>query len=262
MKQWKSLQALWTPFTRSPAAVYGTSACYYILLSLIPAAVLLLHLAPALPVDRVPALLPRQLRPMAREILRQIQAAGSPAAASLSALLTLWPASRGILAIYEGINRVMGFSVSRRFLHRHLGAAALFFGMAAALTGLVRLLQLGQQVVPLLLRFSWLAALLFLFALFTLLYRFLPGRRVPFRFCALGGIFAAAGWTVLSWLFSLYIRYFSRYPQLYGSIGMLLLALIWLKICILLVFYGAILAWLTAQNGYHPIQILKHVFSQ
>ena len=260
MKHWNALQRLWTPFTRSPAAVYGTSACYYLLLSLIPAAVLLLHLVPQLPVDRLPALLPRQLQPMVAEILEQIQTAGSWTAASLSALLTLWPASKGILAIYEGINTVMGFPVSQRFFRRRLGAIALFLGLAAVLAGLFRVQQLGQLLVPGLFRFSWMAAVLFLWAFFALLYRLLPKRRVAPGPCVLGGLFAAAGWTALSWLFSLYIRYFSRYQQLYGSIGLLLLAFIWLKICMLLVFYGGILASLAARDAYHPVRILKEVF--
>lgn len=262
MKHWKALQELWTPFTRSPANVYGSSACYYILLSLIPATVLLLHLVPELPIERLSELLPQQLRPMAQEILRQIQDAGSLTVASLSALLTLWSASRGILAIYEGMNQVMGCPVSHRFLRRQLGAIALFLGMAPILTGLFHLMQLGQRLLPVLLQFSWLAAILFLWAFFTLLYRLLPKCRIPIAFCTLGGFFAAGGWTALSWIFSLYIRYFSSYPQLYGGIGLLLLAFIWLKICVLLIFYGWILASLTAQERYHPIQILKHVFSQ
>jgi hypothetical protein len=89
--------------------------------------------------------------------------------------------------------------------------------------------------------FRSLLLLLLLTLLFAAMYALLPGRRNSFRKSLPGAALASSLWLTFSWLFSLYVEYFTRYTNIYGSIYALALGMLWLYFCISIFFYGA--AW-------------------
>ena len=257
MKRWNNLRKLWAPFSESRASVYAASACYYILLSILPSALLFMSLLPNLPISFrtweiwFSQLLPEPFQPVAAYVLEQIERSEAFPYLSLSALTVLWSASKGIIAITDGLNAVLCHEEPVDFFRKRvLGMRSFLFFML-----LLILLLIGQTIL------SGYFAFALLILLFAMLYRFLPGRKLPFRCSILGGAFTATGWITVSWLFSVYVDHFDRYHRLYGTIGLLILACIWLQICILMILYGAILAELAHSKSYHPIQIIKDTFS-
>ncbi len=54
-----------------------------------------------------------------------------------------------------------------------------------------------------------------------------------------GALVAAIGWTVASWGFEVYMRYFSRYTALYGGVGVFLGLAVWLFISSIVILLGA-----------------------
>ena len=81
--------------------------------------------------------------------------------------------------------------------------------------------------------------------LFTTMYAVLPNRRNRFSESFPGAVMAALGWLTFSDLFSLYVEYFPRYSNLFGSVYALALSMLWLYFCIGIVFYGGALnRWL------------------
>ena len=57
---------------------------------------------------------------------------------------------------------------------------------------------------------------------FNRVYRalhFAPNKRLSLRFVLPGAVFAAAGWIIVSMLFSFYVGTFANYSATYGSIG-------------------------------------------
>ena len=55
----------------------------------------------------------------------------------------------------------------------------------------------------------------------------------------LGTITASVGWYVFSLIFSIYIDNYSKYNQLYGSIGSVFILLIWLYASCMVLLLGA-----------------------
>jgi membrane protein len=87
--------------------------------------------------------------------------------------------------------------------------------------------------------------LVLLTLLFVGMYMFLPGRRNKFGECLPGAIFAALSWQVLSLLFSVYVENFTAYANIYGSVSSVALGLLWLYLCLCILFFGAALnRWL------------------
>ncbi len=266
MKRWCILKSLWLPFTKSNASVHATSACYYILLSLIPASLLMTSLLPYLPISPtswtqgLQQLIPGQFFSIIQSL---IPSAASPVLASASAVVLLWSASKGVLAISDGLCALIGIPHGTRFIWRRLSAMLSFVLLSVLLFFILGLYVFGKRLLPFLgalsfplYRLRYLYVPIALSAMFTSAYYFLPKRAVPFRFCLIGSTLSAIGWIACSSLFSVYVNLTSGFHQRYGSTGILILACLWLQFCITLLLYGGLLADLLAHREYHPIQIL------
>ncbi len=76
------------------------------------------------------------------------------------------------------------------------------------------------------LRFVILAA--WLFFLLTALYVVAPNRKIKLRQAMPGAFFAMLAWVAVSFCLSYYVDNFSRYSLLYGSIGAVIVTMLWL----------------------------------
>ena len=76
------------------------------------------------------------------------------------------------------------------------------------------------------------------FALF-MLYALAQDRRQPFRNLLPGTIAALGAWLCLSMLYSFYVDYIAHYSTLYGSIGTMIVLLIWLNMSATVLIMGA-----------------------
>jgi len=118
-----------------------------------------------------------------------------------------------------------------------LSAAAVVTVLTPIALGLVGLESLAATLVAWL-RWPLLAAV-GLLAL-AILYRFGPCRRAPrWRWLPVGSILAGFLWLAASGLFSFYVSNFGSYNATYGSLGAVIVLLIWLYLTALSVILGA-----------------------
>lgn len=242
---YRRISLLWTPFTCKRPSLYAAAAGFYLTVSAIPAAVFLLGVLSRFPAvlqagaDFLLSVIPSAFAPLVTAAVKEAAGAGGAAVLSLSALASLWSASRGVLALTDGFRAVLELPLDERgFFRRRLTAAGLFLLLAAA--GLLPFP--GGSLAP-------------LWAGFCLLYSVLPQARLPFRCCVAGSGAAALGWMLFSAAFSAYVE---RSSGLRGGLGFAVLALIWLHCCMQLLLYGAILAKLLAEGRWRPLKILRN----
>ena len=76
------------------------------------------------------------------------------------------------------------------------------------------------------------------FALFFL-YALAQDSRQPWRDLWPGTVFSLTAWMAVSWLYSLYVENFADYSVLYGSIGTVIVLLIWLYLSAAVLILGA-----------------------
>ena len=76
------------------------------------------------------------------------------------------------------------------------------------------------------------------FALFFL-YALAQDSRQPWRNIWPGTLAALAGWVFLSWLYALYVNHIAHYSALYGSIGAIIVLLVWLNMSAVTLIMGA-----------------------
>ena len=82
-------------------------------------------------------------------------------------------------------------------------------------------------------------ALILLFVLFLSLYVILPNRKTKLRRQLPGAVIASLAWAVCSYGFSIYMDIYSRISKVYGSLGGIIAVMLWLYLCMWILFMGA-----------------------
>ena len=63
-----------------------------------------------------------------------------------------------------------------------------------------------------------------------------------------GALLASLGWLVFSNLYSIYVRNFSGYANIYGSVYAVALSMLWLYFCVMILLYGGLLNRVLAER--------------
>jgi len=239
----------------------AASTCYFICLAVFPALVLLLSLLhfTALEAESLLTMLdgviPAALMPYARRLVLNTYQNTSGAVVSFSALLALWSASRGIHGLMVGLNHIYDVGEDRGFLYTRLVSVGYTFAFLLVLLLTLVLHVFGSTITMLLpttghpfLRFlsSVIDTRFFLLlglqtALFTAMYMVLPNKNNRFSDSLPGALLSSIGWLVISDAFSIYVEYFPYYANIYGSVYAVALSMLWLYLCISVIFYGGAL---------------------
>jgi membrane protein len=84
----------------------------------------------------------------------------------------------------------------------------------------------------------WILVVLLLFLAISFLYYFAPAKRTGFKFFSPGSIVATLLFILTSLGFSAYVNNFGQYNKLYGSVGTLMVILIWLYLNSIAILIG------------------------
>jgi membrane protein len=239
----------------------SAGVAFYALLALVPGLVALISIygllaEPSDVRDQVTSTLsaaPAEVRELVAAQLEAIVAsAGGDALVGVivGIVLALWSASSGVGHLVEAINRAYDEKESRGFLRLKAIALALTIGavlfivVAFAIVALLPALLAetglgaGARFAVGLLR--WLFLLGGMTAGLAVLYRYGPDRDSPrWRWVSPGAVVAAVLWVLGSAVFSVYTANFARYNETYGSLGAVVVLLLWLFLTALAVILGA-----------------------
>lgn len=164
--------------------------------------------------------------------------------------ITLWSAGAGVRALLTALNFVYLERERRGLLRFYLVAIGFTIGTIAI--GVVSLTTI--VVAPILLKAARLGAITKTFAtvirwpiiltcivaILVLFYKYGPSRTPPkLRWTLPGAIFATVGWFAASFAFSFYVASFANYNETYGTLGAVVILLIWFYISAFLVLIGA-----------------------
>jgi membrane protein len=165
-------------------------------------------------------------------------------------LFALYGASKGMKAMIEGLNMIYDEEEERGFIKLNVVTLALTIGLIATMIvvlGLVTVLPalLGSlglgEVFEALLRYArWPLLLVVALVGLGVLYRYAPCRDEPeWKWVTPGALVATALWLVGSIAFSIYVSNFGSYNETYGSIGAVVILLMWFWLSAFIVLLGA-----------------------
>lgn len=241
--------------------LYAANACYFIVLAVFPALLLLLSLLryTTLEVEGLGEMLygvfPEALAVGAEELVLLTYDNTSGTILGLSAVTALWSASRGMYGVLTGLTAIYGIQEERGYVHIRLLSALymvaflmlliLTLGLHVFSAGLAALLE--DSVHPVLLflgrviNFRFWVLLVLQTGFFAVMFKVLPGGTLRFAEGLPGALLAAFGWQIFSDLYSVYVEHFAHLSSIYGSVYAVALSMLWLYCCMSIVFYGGAL---------------------
>lgn len=172
-------------------------------------------------------------------------------------IAAIWSASVGISAIQDTLNAVYNIKDSRSYFVARIQAIGLTILLILVVTlGLVSLLGgdyfsnvAARRIPELVLRYaaqtavhavSWTIATSLLALTFAVLYYWAPDcKKRCWHWLTPGGAIGIVGWLVASLGFRLYLHFFNTYTVTYGSLGAVIILLMWFYITGLMLLLGA-----------------------
>ncbi len=223
---------------------------YYFAFALLPTLLFLTALLGLLPVpDLMPQLmgyadrlLPGDAASLIKKTLAQVVRGASGGLVSVGALVALVGASSGMLSIMKALNAAYGITDHRTWWRKRLIAIALTLVFSLfTLTALLLMVfggRLGEAIGDFvglgpLFTLVWKllqlpVVILLLLTGLTLVYYLAPAADRVWSWITPGSAFAVVSWLLMSLGLRFYVGYFDYYNATYGSIGGLILLMLWL----------------------------------
>lgn len=169
---------------------------------------------------------------------------------------TLWAASAGIDSIRVALNGVYNLTETRPYWKTKLITLSMTLGLVILLTIALGAIFYGGKFISFILgliSFSisspiflgilqWLVVLVVLIVIFAILYNYLPSHKeYKWIWVTPGAIVGIILWLLLSYGFRLYLGYFNSYDKTYGSLGAVIILMLWLYLTALVILIGGAL---------------------
>lgn len=239
------------------AAVLG----YYLTLAIFPAMIFLMAVIPYLPIpnidqaimDLLRQALPQSAADMFTGVVKEVTSQQRGGLLSFGLAGSLWATSSGMYAIMQQLNITYDVEESRSFVKARLIAIALSVLFALLVLGGFSLIVLGGQIqgwlgsrfgfsdalLTFFVIFRWTIIVLGLLLAFALIYYLAPDVKQRFKFITVGSVIGVTVLMMASVAFAWYAKNFGHYSATYGSIGAVIILMLWLYIVGLTILGGS-----------------------
>lgn len=244
------------------ADVTGLSAqlAYFFLLSLFPFLLFIVTLMGFLPVDGesimqfLSSFLPEDVVSMIESNLSDIVGSRSGGLLSVGILGTLWSASNGVNAITKSFNKAYEVEEDRSFIVNRLMSLGLMLIIVIVIAFALVISVFGKVIGEYVFNFiglsefisswniiRWVITSLTFFVGLYILYVFAPNEKVRLKEALWGTVFATVIWQVVSLGFSYYVDTLGNYSATYGSLGTVIILMIWFYLFGIIITTGGVL---------------------
>jgi len=261
-KGWKDiLWRVWEEQSKDNISMIAAGVAYYAILALFPAvaAAVSLYGIVADPMDiekqfdTLAGFLPGEalgiLKEQAHTVASQ-PSEGLTIGVGVGLLFTLWSASRGVNAVIGALNIAYEEEEKRSFIKLALVSVVMTLGGILFLIvtlAVVVVVPTILNLVPLGKTWEWVVSLVrwpilgvAILGALAVLYRYAPSRAEPkWRWVTWGSVAAGGIWLLGSIAFSIYVSNFGNYNEAYGSVGAVVILLLWLNLTAYAILLGA-----------------------
>lgn len=240
-------------------SAFAAQAAFFLLLSFFPFAMMLLIGIRFLPVTQaefielVAEMIPGKMAETLSFMVDEIYSTQVGTTIIVSAVVAVWSAAKGTMAIERGLNFMDRTKDTKNYILRRLTNALYTLIFCVMLIALVGVYVLGNTIMEdILAKTNWvdysekiffysrlLTAPVLVFAVILLIYCRLPDNHLRLKTAIPGAVFTTVCWVLLSAAFSSYLTYFGINTYMYGNLGGMVIAMLWLYICMYILLLGA-----------------------
>ena len=234
--------------------VFGRAAqlSYYFLLALFPLLLVLINLLGYMAqrgtefrnqlITYLAAVMPSSAVSLVHTTLDEISAASGSGKLSLGLLAALWAASNGMGAISQTLNTAYNVRETRSWWLVRLISVSLTISLSVLIISALAIVLYGGSIGEVVATrygfgnlfttvwriLQWPIALAFVLATFNLIYNFAPNLTSSQRKWFTPGALVGVGmWLLISFAFRVYLHFFNSYSVTYGSLGALIVVMLW-----------------------------------
>jgi membrane protein len=194
-------------------------------------------------------IMPIEAYDLIEKTIREVAEKSSGSKITLGFLIAIWSASSGFDSFQTALNRIYNLQETRSILKLKLISLILTIvsGFLALLTVVLNfegfhILSnlLPTRIFDFLKMFEPLIVIANLFLILALIYNFCPNKeRKRWQWISWGLVAAIGLWLLLSASFNLYLQYFNTYAKVYGSLGAVIILMLWFYLTALVILIGA-----------------------
>jgi membrane protein len=235
--------------------VFGDAAklAYYFLLALFPLLILLTSviglvlgsgsgLRHAL-FNYLAQVMPSSAFKLIDDTMLEVTSASGAGKLSFGLLATLWAAASGVGAMMQSLNEAYEVKETRPWWKQRLVALGLTLALSVLIIGAVVVIFGGSRIADHLGAqygfgdasvitwkiLQWPIAFAFMLLAFALIYFFAPDvRKQDWKWITPGSVVGVALWLLVSFAFKGYLHFFDSYSKTYGSLGAVIVLMLWL----------------------------------
>ncbi|GGK03950.1 putative ribonuclease-like protein YfkH [Lentibacillus kapialis] len=236
----------------------GAQLAYFLLLSLFPFLLFLMTLLGYVPIDSqnvtefIQRYAPGEISQLINENISELVNNQNGSLLSVGVIGTLWAASNGVNAIMKGFNRSYEVGEDRSFIVMRLIAIVLTIAMVLVICMAFLLPVFGKMIGEYIFAFfglsesflnvwdtlRWIVSSAVIFIVLLALYKMAPNKRIYFKNVVWGALFATIGWQLVSLAFSFYVNSMGNYSATYGSLGTVIVLMIWFYLTGVIIMIG------------------------
>ncbi len=231
---------------------------YYFMLSIFPLLILILSILPYLSIDKQEAVnfltkyAPGETGSILQDNVLSIISEPQGGLLTLGILGTIWSASNGMMAMMRALNLAYDVEETRSFIKARLLSILLTIGLVLVFIVTLVLPVFGDVIIDavssslnlpsstefLFRILRWVVAVAIMACILAALYRFAPNKQFPFKEVIIGALVATLGWQVISLAFAFYVSNFGNYSATYGSLGGVIILMLWFYLTGIILLVG------------------------
>jgi membrane protein len=261
---WKELGGrVWQQMNEDDVFGRAAQLSYYFLLALFPLLLFLMTLLGLFAsagsdlrhnlLSYLSQVMPGSATELVQKTLEEVSGSAGGGKLSFGVLAALWAASNGMGAISETLNIAYNVKESRPWWKVRLTTVGLTIALAVLIISALTLTLYGHRIaeavaasygLSAVFTLTWKIAqwpiiLLFILLAFNLIYFFGPDlKEQSWRWVTPGSGIAVLIWLLVSFAFRLYLNFFNSYSATYGSLGALIILMLWFYLTGLAILTG------------------------
>ena len=236
----------------------GAQTTYYLLLALFPFFIFLLSVLQYTPLEyeaiilTLEGILPEEAHELIFGTIEEVFTGSSGALLSFGVAAALWSSLKGANALIKGVNTAYNVEETRNFFQVKAVALLTTLGVPIVILSAFFFIVFGEILGTYVFDFfglsgyfidlwSWLRfpiPIIIMVLFFMMFYKFAPNQQLKFKNVFWGALFTVVFWLLASLGFSFYVNNFSNYSNVYGSLGSIVVVLLWLYISSIIVIVG------------------------
>lgn len=252
------IKALRERYGKHSISAYSAQMAFFLMLSIFPFFILLFNVLGRLSISSgvlitiLEAFFPQEVHALTMDFIEnQIAIEGAPLI-SASVIGIIWSASKGVRALMVSLNKAYEIEETRSFYIVKLLDMLYTVLIVFVIVVLLTLPSIGVDLFKYINQYFQIDWTLFnqfnmvknilvpssLVLFMALIYRFIPNIKIKFVEVIRGTAFSIIGWSVLSYLFKIFINEFANYRVVYGSLATVIILMFWLYFSSMILIIG------------------------